>query len=117
MVDHIADKVIMITGAGGGFGRLVAEKTVARGAQVLAVDVDEAVQGPGPSRLRSHGHAAPAAGHQPTAAALSIKPPKKGGVHQGRLETHRLGHPNRLANYGGSGLSGQRHQANSRGNR
>ncbi|MAI80816.1 MAG: short-chain dehydrogenase [Deltaproteobacteria bacterium] len=42
MVDHIANKVIMITGAGGGFGRLVAEKTVARGAQVLAVDVDEA---------------------------------------------------------------------------
>ena len=42
MVDHIVNKVIMITGAGGGFGRLVAEKTVARGAQVLAVDVDEA---------------------------------------------------------------------------
>ena len=42
MVDHIAGKVIMITGAAGGFGRLVAEKTLARGARVVAVDVDEA---------------------------------------------------------------------------
>ena len=40
MVDHISGKVIMITGAAGGFGRLVAEKTLARGAQVVAVDVD-----------------------------------------------------------------------------
>ena len=42
MVDHISGKVIMITGAAGGFGRLVAEKTLARGAQVVAVDVDAA---------------------------------------------------------------------------
>ena len=40
MVDHISGKVIMITGAAGGFGRLVAEKTLARGAQVVAVDVE-----------------------------------------------------------------------------
>ena len=42
MVDHIAERVIMITGAAGGFGRLVAEKTAARGARVVAVDVDAA---------------------------------------------------------------------------
>ncbi|MCH2184328.1 SDR family oxidoreductase, partial [Myxococcota bacterium] len=42
MVDHIAEKVIMITGAAGGFGRLVAEKTFSRGARVVAIDVDSA---------------------------------------------------------------------------
>lgn len=40
--DHIQDKVILITGAGGGFGRLVAEKTAARGARIVACDIDEA---------------------------------------------------------------------------
>ncbi|NKB99289.1 MAG: SDR family NAD(P)-dependent oxidoreductase [Pseudomonadales bacterium] len=39
-MDHLKDKVIVITGAGSGFGRLVAQKSVARGAQVLALDVD-----------------------------------------------------------------------------
>jgi NADP-dependent 3-hydroxy acid dehydrogenase YdfG len=39
--DHVAGKVIVITGAAGGFGRLVAEKTAARGARVVAADVNE----------------------------------------------------------------------------
>lgn len=38
--DHIAGKVIVITGAGGGFGRLVAEMTAERGAKVIAADID-----------------------------------------------------------------------------
>jgi NADP-dependent 3-hydroxy acid dehydrogenase YdfG len=42
MSDHVAGKVIVITGAGGGFGRLVAQKCAARGANVVAADVDEA---------------------------------------------------------------------------
>ncbi|MFV0307761.1 MAG: SDR family NAD(P)-dependent oxidoreductase, partial [Desertimonas sp.] len=42
MVDHVAGKVIVITGAGGGFGRRLGEMTAARGAQVLASDVDAA---------------------------------------------------------------------------
>lgn len=41
MSDHVAGKVIVITGAGGGFGRLVAQKCAARGANVVAADVDE----------------------------------------------------------------------------
>ena len=49
MADHIDGKVIVITGAGRGFGRLVAEKTAARGAKVVLSDVapegiDEASQ-------------------------------------------------------------------------
>ncbi len=41
MTDHLKDKVILVTGAGGGFGRLVAQKTAARGALVVAADVDD----------------------------------------------------------------------------
>ncbi|WP_338466672.1 SDR family oxidoreductase [Novosphingobium sp. ZN18A2] len=40
--DHIAGKVIVITGAGGGFGRLVAGKAAARGAHVVCGDINEA---------------------------------------------------------------------------
>src|SRR5690349_13926378 len=43
--DYIRDKVIVVTGAGSGFGRLVAQKTAARGASVVAVDVNEATVG------------------------------------------------------------------------
>jgi NADP-dependent 3-hydroxy acid dehydrogenase YdfG len=42
MTDHIAGKTIVITGAGGGFGRLVAQKAAARGAKVTCGDIDEA---------------------------------------------------------------------------
>jgi NADP-dependent 3-hydroxy acid dehydrogenase YdfG len=42
MCDHVAGKAIVITGAGGGFGRLVAQKCAARSANVIAADVDEA---------------------------------------------------------------------------
>jgi NADP-dependent 3-hydroxy acid dehydrogenase YdfG len=41
MTDHIAGKTIVITGAGGGFGRLVAQKAAARGAQVTCGDINE----------------------------------------------------------------------------
>ncbi len=42
MGDHIEGKVIVITGAGGGFGRLVTQKCAARGGRVVAADIDEA---------------------------------------------------------------------------
>ena len=42
MTSHVDGKVIIITGAGSGFGRLVARKTAALGARVVAADVDEA---------------------------------------------------------------------------
>lgn len=40
MVDHISGKSIVITGAGGGFGRLVAQKAAARGARVTCGDIN-----------------------------------------------------------------------------
>ncbi len=40
-MNYLDGKVIVITGAGSGFGRLVAEMTAARGARVVAADIDE----------------------------------------------------------------------------
>lgn len=40
MADHVSGKSIVITGAGGGFGRLVAQKAAARGARVTLGDID-----------------------------------------------------------------------------
>lgn len=42
MSSHLEGRVIAITGAAGGFGRLVARKTADRGARVVASDVDRA---------------------------------------------------------------------------
>lgn len=50
MAQHLAGKVILVTGAGSGFGRLISEKCAAGGALVIGVDVnadnlDEVVSG------------------------------------------------------------------------
>jgi NADP-dependent 3-hydroxy acid dehydrogenase YdfG len=42
MSNYVEGKAIIITGAAGGFGRLVAQKTAALGARVVASDVNEA---------------------------------------------------------------------------
>ena len=39
---YIQDKVIIVTGAGSGFGRLTASKAAELGAKVVCVDVNEA---------------------------------------------------------------------------
>jgi NADP-dependent 3-hydroxy acid dehydrogenase YdfG len=39
---HLTDRVVAITGAGGGFGKLMAEMAAARGAKVVLGDIDEA---------------------------------------------------------------------------
>ncbi|WP_125079375.1 SDR family oxidoreductase [Mycobacterium sp. P7213] len=39
MSQHLKDKVVVITGAGGGFGKLIAEKCAAAGAHVVGVDI------------------------------------------------------------------------------
>ena len=41
MTDHVNGKTIVITGAAGGFGRLIALKAAARGANVVCGDVNE----------------------------------------------------------------------------
>ncbi|MCE9651097.1 MAG: SDR family oxidoreductase [Parvibaculum sp.] len=42
MTNFIKDKVIVITGAGGGFGRLIAQKAGALGGKIVCADIDEA---------------------------------------------------------------------------
>lgn len=41
MSQYLADKVIIVTGAGSGFGRLISEKCAAGGAKVVGVDVND----------------------------------------------------------------------------
>ncbi len=41
MTNYVSDKVIVITGAASGFGRLVAQKVAALGAKVVCADIDE----------------------------------------------------------------------------
>jgi NADP-dependent 3-hydroxy acid dehydrogenase YdfG len=38
--NHLTGRVIVVTGAGGGFGRLISELSAARGAMIVAADVD-----------------------------------------------------------------------------
>ncbi|NOP99413.1 SDR family NAD(P)-dependent oxidoreductase [Mycolicibacterium fortuitum] len=40
MSEHLKDKVIIVTGAGNGFGQLISEKCAAGGAKVVGLDVD-----------------------------------------------------------------------------
>lgn len=41
MKEHIVDRVVAITGAGSGFGRLLSQKCAALGARVVCADVDQ----------------------------------------------------------------------------
>ena len=41
VANFIKDKVIVITGAGGGFGRLIAQKAAALGGKIVCADIDE----------------------------------------------------------------------------
>lgn len=45
MSRHLAGKVILVTGAGSGFGALIAQKCAAGGATVVAVDIADSVDG------------------------------------------------------------------------
>ena len=40
MGEHISDKVIVLTGAGGGFGRLISLKAASMGARLVCADID-----------------------------------------------------------------------------
>ena len=55
MTDHVSGKSIVITGAGGGFGRLVALKAAARGAMVTLGDIDLAAAEAAAEEVRAAG--------------------------------------------------------------
>lgn len=55
MANHLAERVVVITGAGSGFGRLVAEMTAARGARVVAADIDGATAEETGARIQAAG--------------------------------------------------------------
>jgi NADP-dependent 3-hydroxy acid dehydrogenase YdfG len=60
MADHVTGKSIVITGGGGGFGKLVAEKASARGAKVTLGDIDGAAAEAVAAAIRASGGAAQA---------------------------------------------------------
>lgn len=55
MADHVAGKSIVITGAGGGFGRLVAKKAAARSAMLTLGDIDLAAAEAVAAEIRDQG--------------------------------------------------------------
>ena len=63
--NYIDDKVIIITGAGGGFGRLVCQKTAALGARIIACDINEA-------ELNETAHSITAAGGEAIAVLADV---------------------------------------------
>ncbi len=60
MTDHITGKSIIITGGGGGFGKLVAEKAAARGAKLTLGDIDGSAAEAVAEGIRAAGGAAQA---------------------------------------------------------
>lgn len=57
MSRHLAGKVILVTGAGSGFGALIAQKCAAGGAKVVAVDIADSVDGVVETMLAAGGQA------------------------------------------------------------
>lgn len=62
MADHVSGKSIVITGGGGGFGRLVAQKAAARGAKVTLGDIELAAAEAVAEEIRGTGGEAHAIG-------------------------------------------------------
>ena len=58
MTNHIADKSLLITGAGNGFGRLTAERAAALGGRVTCVDVDAVAAEATATAIRAQGGSA-----------------------------------------------------------
>ncbi|MEZ5653923.1 MAG: SDR family oxidoreductase [Burkholderiaceae bacterium] len=56
--DHVRDKVIIVTGAGGGFGSRVSASAAARGANLVCADVDETAAGRTASSITASGGSA-----------------------------------------------------------
>jgi NADP-dependent 3-hydroxy acid dehydrogenase YdfG len=59
---HLAGRVVVVTGAGGGFGRLIAEMAAARGAKVVLGDIDAEAAGAAAQAIVEGGAEAEAVG-------------------------------------------------------
>lgn len=55
MSTHLTDKVVVITGAGSGFGKIIAELTATAGAKVVGADIDKAAVDAVAERIRNAG--------------------------------------------------------------
>jgi NAD(P)-dependent dehydrogenase (short-subunit alcohol dehydrogenase family) len=62
MTNHVEGKTIVITGAGGGFGKLTSEKAAALGAKIMCADIDAAAAEAVASAIRADGGIAKSAG-------------------------------------------------------
>lgn len=62
MTNHVEGKSIIITGAGGGFGKLVSEKAAALGGKITCADIDPAAAEAVAASIRANGGAARSAG-------------------------------------------------------
>lgn len=58
MSRHLQDKVILVTGAGSGFGRIIAQRTAAGGARVVGIDVDDGALKDTVESIEAMGHTA-----------------------------------------------------------
>lgn len=62
MTNHVEGKSIIITGAGGGFGKLVSEKAAALGAKIMCADIDAAAAEAVAAGIRASGGTARSTG-------------------------------------------------------
>ena len=94
MSNHVKDKVIVVTGAASGFGRLVSEKTASLGAKVVCADINAAqldavtsaiVAAGGASRSRGHRrHAARTDERARAARGAALRPHRRAREQRGR---------------------------------
>lgn len=86
MTNHIRNKVIIVTGAAGGFGRLVAEKAAALGGRLVCADIDEAGVADTVAQIRTAGGVAQFARTDVTQADEMVALAKRAVDQFGRID-------------------------------
>lgn len=86
MTNYVKDKSIIVTGAGGGFGKLVSEKAAALGARVTCADIDLAAVEATVAAIRKAGGIAQAVGADVTSIADMKAVAKSAVAAYGRID-------------------------------